>query len=440
MRKLFAFITLSILFLCAAPLSAFASFAAPEGKLTAVYINAPEDWNDPCVWAWDDDGVNAFAAWPGGETQSDGANPGWVYCYIPSWVTHVIVNADGGSVQTGDLTVEAGTPVWITVASPEEAVVSDQKQTEGETPEYVEMFAVHARVPEDWEGPGLWAWSHPDGTNAFSAWPGKPLKESGDGGWFTATAPVGINSVIINADGGSVQTADLEIDARELWIDITDAETVEVSYDDPDKRAENITVRAKVPGDWQEPGLWAWSHPDGTNVFSSWPGEPLAENGDWFEIEIPGWINRVIVNANGGTVQTADIEVEQGTDIWIEVTSGDDYSLAYEAPAEEPVEPEPPQPEEPVETVPEEPEQTEEPEQAPEPTPTPEPTKEPDPTPAPEPTPQPETPEASEPAAAPVAPAAETSGGINPAIIIAAVIAAAVVIAGIIFAAVRKKK
>jgi hypothetical protein len=299
----------------------------------AAYIKVPDDWIQPCVWAWDDGGANAFAAWPGGEAVADSANPGWYYCYIPSWVTHVIVSASEASVQTGDLIVEAGKPVWITVTSSDEAAISYEKQTTGETPAYVEVFAIHTRVPDSWAKPNLWAWSAPDGTNAFSDWPGKAMKDGGNG-WFTATAPVWINSVIVNASEGNVQTADLSIDAREVWVDITDEETVEISYDDPDKRADNVSIRVIVPDEWTEPNLWAWSHPDGANAFSAWPGEPFAENGQWYELEAPGWINRVIVNANGGTVQTADIEVESEKDMWLVVSGPDEYSLTYNEPSD----------------------------------------------------------------------------------------------------------
>ena len=41
-----------------------------EEERSAVYVQVPADWDAPCVWAWDEDGNNAFEAWPGGETEA----------------------------------------------------------------------------------------------------------------------------------------------------------------------------------------------------------------------------------------------------------------------------------------------------------------------------------------------------------------------------------
>ena len=96
-------------------------------------------------------------------------------------------------------------------------------------------------------------------------------------------------------------------------------------------KAEDITVYAKVPEDWEAPCLWAWSHPDGTNAFASWPGEAMTEGEDgWYEIKVGGWINSVIINANGGTVQTTDLRVDAGKDLYITVVSAEEAAVAYE--------------------------------------------------------------------------------------------------------------
>lgn len=82
-----------------------------------------------------------------------------------------IVNASEASVQTEGIAVEAGKAVWITVADDATASVSYEAQSMAEVPEYVEKFTVHAYVPLTWKSVNLWAWSAPDGTNAFAAWP-----------------------------------------------------------------------------------------------------------------------------------------------------------------------------------------------------------------------------------------------------------------------------
>ena len=303
-----------------------------SNEKVAIYVQVPEDWSDPCVWAWDDDGNNAFEAWPGGETDADPANEGWYYIWVPSWANHVIVNANEGSVQTDEQILE-GTNAWITISAADQVEVSYEQQTTGEIPEYVEKFVVHAQVDDSWENPCIWAWSAPDGTNAFEAWPGYALSDDGEG-WYSAKVPVWVNSIIINANEGAVQTEDISIDAAEVWVTVDAEGQSDFSYVDPNKEeVPNIIVHVVAPADWEAPCLWAWSAPDGTNVYSTWPGESLeeGENG-WLTKEIPGWVNSIIVNANEGSVQTQDVSVEVGKDVWLVVTDGETYEVSYEEP------------------------------------------------------------------------------------------------------------
>lgn len=328
MKKIAAFLFLSVIaFMLFSPAQVRA-----EEEREVVFVQVPGDWSDPCVWAWDEDGNNAFAAWPGGETEVYEDNEGWYYIHIPSWANHVIVNANEGSVQTGELVLEGGN-VWITVEDAENASVSYDALTDGDIPEYVEKFLIHVAVPENWKNPCLWAWSAPDGTNAFAAWPGPALKQ-GEDGWYTGKAPIWINSIIINANDGSVQTEDISIDPAELWITVADDGSYDFTYDDPNAvSAPDVNVYVKAPADWSAPCLWAWSAPDGTNVFASWPGEPFAEGEDgWLTLSVPGWVNSVIVNGNEGSVQTVDISVETGKDIWLVVTGSEEYEVFYEKP------------------------------------------------------------------------------------------------------------
>ncbi len=308
--------------------------ANAEEERTAVYVQVPEDWDAPCVWAWDEEGNNAFDAWPGGETEADPGNDGWYYIWLPSWADHVIVNADEGNVQTAELILEGGN-AWIKVTGAENAEVSYEALTEGDIPEYVEKFVIHAKLPESWETPCLWAWSAPDGTNAFEAWPGEAL-DQGEDDWYTGNAPIWLNSVIINANEGDVQTEDISIDPAEMWITIAEDGSYDFSYDDPNAvSAPDITVNVQAPADWTAPCLWAWSAPDGTNAFAAWPGEALAEGEEgWLTLQVPGWINSVIVNGNEGGVQTTDISVETGKDIWLVVTDAEAYEVFYEKPAD----------------------------------------------------------------------------------------------------------
>lgn len=326
MKKLFA--VLLALALCVSVCSVTA-FAEETEEMVPVCVTVPADWSGPCAWAWADDGTNAFAAWPGEPLEALGENT--YYVYVPNFVQNIIINANDASVQTETIVVEAGKPVCITIADDLTATVSEIPE-DLEIPEYVEKFVVHAYVPLSWETVNMWAWSAPDGTNAFASWPGEALTE-GEDGWFTGRAPVWVNSLIINGNDGSVQTEDISIEGKELWITVYEDNSYELVYEDPTKAAENITVHAKVPADWSAPSCWAWSAPDGTNAFTSWPGEALTLEGDWYIIEVPGWINSVIINANEGSVQTADLSVEAGKDVWVIVNSPEDAVISYEEPA-----------------------------------------------------------------------------------------------------------
>lgn len=107
----------------------------------------------------------------------------------------------------------------------------------------------------------------------------------------------------------------------------------------PVSAAEDFVVHAKAPAEWTAPALWAWSAPDGTNVFAAWPGQVLTadpDNAGWFYYAVPSWTNSIIVNDNGGGAQTVDVTVES-KELWITLTAaGDDGKFAadvvYEAP------------------------------------------------------------------------------------------------------------
>ena len=332
-KHLFA-VALAALMLCLLmPITAFAEEAS-DGKML-IYAKLPSDWSAPHLWAWADDGTNAFDAWPGGEMEADSNNDGWYYCWIPETTNNIIINANEAAVQTGDYKLE-NKNAWVTVTDAENVEISYDAQTTGDLPEYVEKFKIHAQVPDDWQDVCLWAWSAPDGKNAFDAWPGKAMTK-GEDGWYTASAPVWVNSIIVNGNSGDVKTEDISIDAAEVWVTVSEEGTSDFTYNDPNAPvAEDITVHVKAPADWSEPHLWAWSAPDGTNAFSSWPGEALQEGEDgWLTLSVPGWVNSIIVNANEGGIQTSDLSVDTGKDLWIVVTDAENAEVTYEAPAAE---------------------------------------------------------------------------------------------------------
>lgn len=80
---------------------------------------------------------------------------------------------------------------------------------------------------------------------------------------------------------------------------------------------ETMIIHAYVPESWGTPRLWAWEQESQQNLYDAWPGQTMTKNGDHYTIEIPLWVNAVIVNGKDGTVQTADLPIEMAREIWI---------------------------------------------------------------------------------------------------------------------------
>lgn len=98
----------------------------------------------------------------------------------------------------------------------------------------------------------------------------------------------------------------------------------------PPAEENEITVHAKVPEGWTNVGAYIW---DGGNN-NAWPGAAmtLGEDG-WYTVKVPGWAKNVIINGDG--VQTNDIAIESGKDIWVVVEAAENGfvgTVAYEAP------------------------------------------------------------------------------------------------------------
>ena len=100
------------------------------------------------------------------------------------------------------------------------------------------------------------------------------------------------------------------------------------------QKKEVVTVRAAVPADWVMNGgavrFWAWKE-GGEDLYEAWPGEELIlDDSGWFTTTVPGWVDRVIVNSYDGTVQTADVAIDPGHDIWLLVMDDLAVDVFYE--------------------------------------------------------------------------------------------------------------
>lgn len=71
MKKAIAILISAVLLVSMLSLTAF---AAENAEMVPDVVSVPESWEAPNLWAWADDGPNAFAAWPGEALTREG---GW---------------------------------------------------------------------------------------------------------------------------------------------------------------------------------------------------------------------------------------------------------------------------------------------------------------------------------------------------------------------------
>ena len=120
LRKLFVSMLLMALIIAAvSPAAVYAADSKTDnGDMRLVYANVPDDWKNPCLWAWNEAGDQAYEAWPGEAMTPDSNNKGWYYIYAPSWADHIIVNANAGETQTSEIVLKDGN-TWVTVKDKE---------------------------------------------------------------------------------------------------------------------------------------------------------------------------------------------------------------------------------------------------------------------------------------------------------------------------------
>lgn len=105
--------------------------------------------------------------------------------------------------------------------------ISQKDSQSNQKTETAKTFTVHASVPSQWASPAIWAWS--EEADAFDAWPGEPLSLDAEG-WYVAEVPEWVGYLIVNGNDGSVQTADIPISSKDLWIIVDSDLTYELHY------------------------------------------------------------------------------------------------------------------------------------------------------------------------------------------------------------------
>lgn len=78
------------------------SVAAEEDTYT-VYVDVPDSWGTPNIWAWTDSNVNVFDNWPG-EPMED-AGDGLYVAELPKTALNILFNYKGDEHKTRDIKV-----------------------------------------------------------------------------------------------------------------------------------------------------------------------------------------------------------------------------------------------------------------------------------------------------------------------------------------------
>ena len=291
---------------------------AAEEKVPVV-AQVPKGWEIAYLYAWDNGGE---MSWPGIPMT---ALNGYFYAYMSGNMKNVIIN-NGSGIQTPDLSVQPGVPVFVQgfdIAHAEVAYkLPMEVPGENETPKAT--VTIHAGVPESWASAYLYAWND-GGSNG--AWPGVPMTKGDDGFWTAELLPVYTNVIIAEKDGGP-QTLDLTVTGGECWIAFTglnengkfEADVTEFAPEDfvPPGSTENPTeppvepvadmvVYAKVPAEWTNVRLWIWDeNGNPPSYIGAWPGELVMnlEVDGWYSCAIPSKYNHFLINADGD-IQTA---------------------------------------------------------------------------------------------------------------------------------------
>jgi len=97
------------------------------------------------------------------------------------------------------------------------------------------------------------------------------------------------------------------------------------------EQKETIMIRAWGPVDWYDINVWAWKD-GGEDVFEEWPGEAMELDLEeyWYKLSVPGWADRLVFNSDGGAVQTADVIIEPGKDLWVLIMDDLSVEVYYE--------------------------------------------------------------------------------------------------------------
>lgn len=333
--------------------------AMAAGTIT-VSVKAPADWAQVYLYVWDADG-NPMEGWPGSTMSKSGDL--WTLEIPAGAYTNVIANNGGDTGKTPDLKMDGSADCWIDAGAG--VVYTDAGFSNafggnggnggnGGGNGGVNLGGLNSLALVGSGIPGVAEWNPGDAAGdmtkvsdgvytkviAVTAGAAMTFKIAGNDAWddnynFGAgedgvSVALGTKISLTNgggskditftpaADGNVKFTVDLN--AMTVLVETTTEEPSTTPVTPPVEDGETYTVYAKVPADWKSPSIWCWNDSSSNPPSQgSWPGTYTMTKGDdgWYAVEIPVGYNNLLINANGGGVQTPDIVGCGGQDVWI---------------------------------------------------------------------------------------------------------------------------
>ena len=338
---------------------------AQAANTITVSVKPVDHWTNVYLYVWDNN-QSALVQWPG-LPMNQGAD-GWWTLEIPSGYTNVIAsNAYDTNEQTVDLKMDGSADCWIVVSEVPDVhdngtVYTDAACTNpfgssvpGTPDDTVDLNDLYSLALVGAGIPGIRDWDPADPAGdmtkisdgvyskviSLTAGTTITFKIAGNDQWNeffnyggaepmimypgdTAELISDINSRDINLTatktGNLKFTIDLNGELPSLLVEETSEETDIPTP--PAQDFETYTIYARVPSDWTDPRVWCWDNATSSPPSQGgWPGNLIMtqnENG-WYFIEIPVGYNYLLVNANGGSVQTQDMTIQPCDEVWIDL-------------------------------------------------------------------------------------------------------------------------
>ncbi|MCL2364633.1 MAG: starch-binding protein [Defluviitaleaceae bacterium] len=304
--------------------------AAEELGQSIVFVQVPEEWETPRIWAWGPRGNASPIDWPGNlYLMPDPGNPGWHFIWLPNDKTGGLINEAGGE-QTSDFPL-TGEPVWVTInGAGDDFEVTTEPQTTGAFPGATTV--IFAQIPAEWETPRVWAWG-PRGNASPTDWPGNlyMMPVPGNEGWYFFHVDADKTGALINEAGGA-QTSDFPLAGQPVWVSIYDADG---SFEATNEALTTggipqmyTLIYAQIPAGWETPRVWAWG-PRGNASPIDWPGNLYMTadpaNPGWYYIYLPVDKTGALINEAGGA-QTSDFPMT-GENVWVTIADDGEFEV-----------------------------------------------------------------------------------------------------------------